>query len=71
MKIKVLYSSDDDGEKENVEVVNDAGATIASVNTQADCPEDNSVSRLGIVDLIKSIVSELGGEYEYEEVDYE
>ncbi len=56
---------------EDITLFNDDGKSICNFNTQGDCPEDNNLSRMGVLDSIQSIIKELTGkEVEVEMADY-
>jgi len=46
---------------ENIELFNDEKKSIANFNTQADCGEDNNLSRMGVLSSIQNILLETTG----------
>ncbi len=59
MRVDIVETTNEDHEWEEVEVRVD-GQTVAFVCTSYDCPEDNSVSRLGLADCFKQLAEALG-----------
>lgn len=59
MKVTIRHEYNDDGFEE-VTVVADS-VVVGNVSTMADCPEDNNISRMGVVELLRNVVEELGG----------
>lgn len=59
--MKIVYKVDKDGMYENIELFNDEKKSIANFNTQADCGEDNSLSRMGVLISIQNILLETTG----------
>jgi hypothetical protein len=69
--MKILYKVSEDYMYEDVTLLDDEGKEIANFNTQADCPEDNNLSRMGVIANIQSIVKHFtGNEVELETADY-
>jgi len=67
MRVDIIETEDSGNSWEEVEVRVD-GQAVAFVCTTYDCPEDNSVSRLGLADCFKQLAEALGAttvEYEH------
>lgn len=60
--MKIVYKTSGDGMYEDIELFNADGKSICGFNTQADCGEDNNLSRMGVLGSIQSILLELKGE---------
>jgi len=59
--MKIIYKTSGDYMYEDIELFNEKGESICSFNTQADCGEDNNLSRMGVLGSIQSILKELTG----------
>jgi hypothetical protein len=64
----VRYIEVDDGNTQLLEVIHD-GKKIASINTQADCAEDNSVRRLDLVSVVGTVLRAAGADVQMEAVE--
>lgn len=60
--MRIVYKTSDDGMYEDIELFNADGKSICRFSTQADCGEDNNLSRMGVLGSIQSILLELKGE---------
>lgn len=55
MEAKIIYRTNGDYDREEVELVID-GRTIDSLSTAEDTPEDNNISRMGVVSFIEELL---------------
>lgn len=70
--MKLQYSVSEDYTAENIDILDDQGVKIASFNTQADCPEDNNLSRMGVLKSLEDFHKILTGkDIEVETVPYQ
>lgn len=63
--IKIVYTEDKYGERQRAIVFVD-GKKITSVSTNSDSSEDNTVSRLGIVESFREVIKTILPEEEIE-----
>lgn len=64
--VSLYFLEDDNGEGLLVQI---EGKNVGSVWTAYDCPEDNTISRLGVDSLIDQLVRELGFTVRWQDVD--
>jgi hypothetical protein len=59
LSLEIVHWSDDDGEV--LQILCD-GDEIAATSTSGDCPEDNSVSRMGLPEMFEKVIEFTGWE---------
>jgi hypothetical protein len=59
--MKVIYEISEDYQNEQITVVNDEGKQIAQFITDGESPEDNSLSRMGVLSTVTDLIKELTG----------
>ena len=62
MKLNITYQTSKDYTYENIIVTKD-GKEIFQVST-SDSPEDNNLSRMGVLENVESLIKEMGGKVE-------
>lgn len=55
----IKYQEDKYGERQRVILLDDVGSELVNMSTHADCSEDNTISRMGIPEILKGLVEHL------------